>query len=193
MMAAPSAITPELISWVHEAANPYFDWVFGDPSTARAAVTAWLARPTSEIAAARVRPHMVHGEVVGGHVALSGVELAVARKADAAAMLKVPGDRAALLHRLAVVRDLFAPVESDEWYLSKLGVLPAFRGRGLGGTILDDYLAAGAALGFHRYRLDVCADNPAVTLYERVGFAVVSKATSETAGMTYLAMARDDR
>jgi ribosomal protein S18 acetylase RimI-like enzyme len=192
-MAALSAITPELVTWVHEAGNPYFDWVFGDASAARAAVTAWLARPTSEIAARHVRPHMINGEVVGGHVALSGVELAVARKADAAAMLKLPGDRTALLHRLGAVRDLFCPVEPEEWYLSKLGVLPALRGRGLGDAILNDYVAAGAVLGFHRYRLDVCAENAAVALYERAGFAVVSKATSEAAGMTYLAMVRDDR
>ena len=191
-MVAASAITPELVAWIHEAANPYFDWLFGDPSAARAAVKTWLSRPTSEITAARVRPHTVNGEVVGGHVALSGVQLAVARQADAAAMLKVPGDRAALLHRLTSVRDLFSPVEPDEWYLSKLGVLPTFRGRGLGSAILDDYIATGAALGLHRYRLDVYAENAAVALYERAGFAVVSKTTSKAAGMTYLAMARDN-
>ena len=194
MPAEAPVITDDVVAWVHEAGNPYFDWVFGNSDTARAEVAAWLERPTSEIAAARVQAHIADDEVVGGYVALSGADLATARKADAFAMLKAQGDRAALVRRLSAVRHIFAPVEANEWYLSKLGVRSAFRRRGLGFAILDDYLAAGAARGFRRFRLDVCAENTtAERLYKRAGFEVISRATSEAAGMTYLAMAREDR
>jgi RimJ/RimL family protein N-acetyltransferase len=53
-----------------------------------------------------------------------------------------------------------------------MGLLPAWRGRGLGARLLDETLHAGFAQGLSRIELEVYASNlPAIALYERRGFA----------------------
>lgn len=52
-----------------------------------------------------------------------------------------------------------------------IGVLPAYRGRGIGRRLIEATIAAADASGFERIALTVRADNiRAATLYERVGF-----------------------
>lgn len=52
-----------------------------------------------------------------------------------------------------------------------MGVLPAYRGRGLGRKLIEKTLQAAQLAGFWRVELAVHADNPrAIALYERVGF-----------------------
>jgi ribosomal protein S18 acetylase RimI-like enzyme len=64
--------------------------------------------------------------------------------------------------------------EPDCGWVSTLGVLPAFRGRGLGTSLLEHSLAAFQARGLARAGLGVDAENTtgAVRLYERVGMRV---------------------
>jgi RimJ/RimL family protein N-acetyltransferase len=53
-----------------------------------------------------------------------------------------------------------------------MGLLPAYRGRGLGTRLLDAALAGAAKLGITRVELEVFASNArAIALYERRGFA----------------------
>jgi RimJ/RimL family protein N-acetyltransferase len=53
-----------------------------------------------------------------------------------------------------------------------MGLLPAWRGRGLGARLLDAALAGAAELGITRVELEVFASNTrAIALYERSGFA----------------------
>lgn len=53
-----------------------------------------------------------------------------------------------------------------------MGLLPAYRGRGLGARLLDAALAGAAKLGITRVELEVFASNArAIALYERRGFA----------------------
>jgi RimJ/RimL family protein N-acetyltransferase len=53
-----------------------------------------------------------------------------------------------------------------------MGLLPAWRGRGLGARLLDATLAGVASLGIRRVELEVYASNTrAIALYERRGFA----------------------
>jgi ribosomal protein S18 acetylase RimI-like enzyme len=99
------------------------------------------------------------------------------------------GARTALLDRLGAVRSVFAPVASDQWYLSKLAVAPNARGRGLGRRLVEAYLRSGEDAAFRRYRVDVEAANaPAIRLYESHGFRVVHDASSDRAGIRYLGM-----
>jgi len=56
-----------------------------------------------------------------------------------------------------------------------IAVLPLHRGRGLG-TLLLKYLLDEADVRFKAVSLSVSVDNPAVRIYERAGFKVVSKA-----------------
>jgi RimJ/RimL family protein N-acetyltransferase len=52
-----------------------------------------------------------------------------------------------------------------------LGILPAYRGRGLGTRLLNAALEAAFAAGFVRIELDVYAGNArAIALYEKAGF-----------------------
>lgn len=52
-----------------------------------------------------------------------------------------------------------------------MGLLPAWRGQGVGGRLLREALAAADAFGYLRIELGVFADNaPAAALYRKVGF-----------------------
>ena len=53
-----------------------------------------------------------------------------------------------------------------------MGIVRAYRGRGLGIRLINATLEAAFGAGFVRVELDVHADNArAISLYERVGFA----------------------
>jgi RimJ/RimL family protein N-acetyltransferase len=52
-----------------------------------------------------------------------------------------------------------------------MGIVRAYRGRGLGTRLINATLEAAFGAGFVRVELDVHADNArAISLYERVGF-----------------------
>ena len=52
-----------------------------------------------------------------------------------------------------------------------MGLLPAWRGRGVGRRLLEATVAKARCEGFKRIELDVYADNPrAIALYEKAGF-----------------------
>ena len=127
------------------------------------------------------------------YLALSGEELGPCRRADGLALLAETGHdadaRAKLAAHLEAANGLFPPVAADEFYLSKIGVTPSYRGRGFGRTLTGRFLDEGAGLGFSRFRLDVSADNaPAVHVYESLGFRV--DVETERAGMRYFSMVR---
>lgn len=67
--------------------------------------------------------------------------------------------------------------DADSGWVSTLGVLPAFRGRGLGTALLENAFAEFQRRGRARVGLGVDAENVsgAVRLYERVGMRVVRK------------------
>jgi len=54
-----------------------------------------------------------------------------------------------------------------------MGLLPPFRGRGIGGSLIRSVLAAARTAGLHRVELTVRETNTsAIALYGKVGFAV---------------------
>lgn len=180
--------TEAVVTLARAAGNPYCDWFFGTPWRARAALRAWLDRPSSELAADGVTVLLDHDRVIGMFIALGGGELVLRRKADALAAAAAAGEeRRAVLERLAASRELFAPVSADEFYISRVAVTPDLRGRGLGRRLMSECLAAGRAAGYDRFCLDVSAGNePAVRLYRSLGFRV--EADRRAAGMRYLRM-----
>jgi RimJ/RimL family protein N-acetyltransferase len=68
------------------------------------------------------------------------------------------------------VRREFFPSRAHRGTLG-MGLLPAWRGRGIGRRLLEATLAQARRFGFKRIELDVHADNPrAIALYEKAGF-----------------------
>ena len=84
------------------------------------------------------------------------------------------------MKRLANVSDLFSPVADDEYYLSKLGLTPPFRGKRLGRLLVDRYIEEGVKRGHMRYRLDVQVNNEAaISCYRSAGFEICQRTESK--------------
>lgn len=182
----------ETLPWIHEAGNPYYDWLFGGAAEAESTLAEWMRRPSSEVFIGRVRLLVDDGRTVGGFIALPGSELADCRRTDAVATMQAvaPEERRSVLARMRSARGLFTTVSAQEFYLSKMGVVPDHRGAGHGATIVRQYLDDGAALGFRRFRLDVWARNrPAIHMYEAAGFRVLRESSLNQDRMSYLDMA----
>lgn len=192
LSVADESSVPDVIGWITEAGSPYFDWLFGDVALAHDVIEARIRSRSSEVslevitALTDAREHLL-----GGFIGLPGAELHRRRRDDSMAFLQaVPRhDRPALMARMRASRQLFPPVEPEDFYLSKMGVRPDARGRGIGRRLVDRFVAAGVAAGSRGLRLDVYADNVhAIALYTSAGFEVIEESRSEQAGMAYLAM-----
>lgn len=182
---------PDALPWVHEAGNPYYDWLFGDPARATSALLDWMLRPSSEVFVGRAVLLMERERATGGFIALDGARLRDCRRADALAAVEAAGreGRRALLERMRSARGLFPPVPNDVFYLSKLGVAAASRRAGRGAHLVRAYVAGGRVLGFRRFWLDVHAGNvAAIRLYQAAGFRLRSTAVGGGPEMTYLRM-----
>ncbi|MDY7105025.1 MAG: ACT domain-containing protein [Actinomycetota bacterium] len=70
-----------------------------------------------------------------------------------------------------------------------IGTIPSQRGRGLGGRMLEALLTEMAAAGHATLRLDVRDTNPAIRLYERLGFERTRTRTNRV-GTTSIVMER---
>jgi ribosomal protein S18 acetylase RimI-like enzyme len=189
--AGAEGLAPEVLSWVHESGNPYYDWFFGGPERARSALADWMTRPSSEVFEARTTLMVERGRVIGGYIALSEADLRECRAADAVASIRAVGRAgiASLRERLEAARLLFPPPEPGELYLSKMGLLQEYRGAGRGRALLEEFLAASRARGFRRFRLDVWTQNrPALCLYRSVGFETVAESRAAAADLTYAQM-----
>ena len=89
-----------------------------------------------------------------GILPLSGVVLMLARDGD---------DRVQGFSLLRTV--------SDEAELLLLAVAPSAQRRGVGGSLLDHFIAHGQQNGVRRLHLEVRDGNPAVAMYQAFGFA----------------------
>lgn len=182
----------QLLSCVHHAGNPYFDWLLGGREVALPIIACRLRCPESELFVGTAEVlRDTSGEVAGCFVAHTGVALTRCRTADAVAYLHAVGraGRTALTRRMRQSRDLFASVEPDEFYLSKVGVRPDMRRQGHGRALVERFLAAGLDRGLRRFVLDVSESNVrAVRLYESMGFHVAARSPLPAAGITYLDM-----
>jgi len=166
----------EVLPWVHEAGNPYFDWVFGGPDQTRRTLADRMQHDSSEVSLDRVVLLLEDEIPLGGFISMGGEDLLYCRKADALAILNDPNEtwKAEIRHRLQAVRGLFPLVTADQYYLSKLGIATYARGRGLGRALAEEYLERGRAARFTRFRLDVWSENQAaLRLYATLGFRVV--------------------
>jgi Acetyltransferases len=87
------------------------------------------------------------------------------------------------------LKELFFEGEHGTYYLSTMGVDPAYRGQGIGTELMAAAEAEGAAQGFTRISLLVSADKEkARALYERKGYSITARV--EMAGFDYFRMGK---
>jgi len=166
-------------SLIHDASNPYWDWLWGSASEALAQLRAWFDRPNSEISVNRILCIADGQRILGGLIALSGRELQQCRRADFLMLMQYSRRNhcEGLMARMRQASQIFSTVSEDEYYLSRIGVMPYAQGRGLGKQLMKEYIDNGTANGFKRFRLDVAISNlQAIRLYEASGFTISSVA-----------------
>jgi GNAT superfamily N-acetyltransferase len=181
-------------TWMIDASSPYLPWLLGGVEATRRLVLGQLRQPVSELSADASYVLLENGRCLGGFVAFAGSALGTARRADVRAIVRGAQavDRKALSQRLELARDMFLPVPSDCFYLSRIGVLEEARGRGLGTRLMDEYLQIGSRNGFRRFRLDISDGNAAAAaLCARHRFASM-KPVARAPDFGYLAMERTD-
>ena len=77
----------------------------------------------------------------------------------------------------------YSPTADDTPELA-MAVLPAYSGRGIGTRLLQQFLAI-ARPHYPAVALNVRADNPALRLYQRLGFVVVNELVNRVGGRSY--------
>lgn len=116
------------------------------------------------------------------------VASAIAFPADSQPELDIPIIEA-MNRRGYNLERLFFEGEPGTFYLSTMGVNPAYRGRGVGSTLMQAAQDKGKRLGFKEASLLVSKGKPKVqALYERTGFKVV--ADIKIADVEYCRMTR---
>ena len=188
---AAERFIPAILPWVLQAWSPYIEWLLGGRVAARRTIESWMRRASSEVSVWRSTALLHREEPVGAFIALGARELRVCRAADALAALGTsdPEGREALTARMAEAKGLFQPVEADCFYLSKMGVAPTWRRRGLGRELLGGFLEQGRASGFKRFRLDVYEGQvEAIGLYRSEGFELLSRGATRDGRLRYQAM-----
>lgn len=187
----PEQYIEETAPWVYLANKPYLDYLFGSEEEAFRITRQWMHRDTSEVSIKNIHLLFRDGVNLGGIVNLEGRNLARARKADLMAILKDvdPSRRESVLKRLKSAGHLFVYPRHDEYYLAKMGVMPAAQGKGVGKLIFGLGIEAGAARGYRKFRGDVHVDNiAALKVYQSFGFEIVARNESEEAGLAYVSV-----
>lgn len=183
----------DIVPWVREAGRPYFDVLFTG-SEMDSLLADWVGRSSSELAAQRMRLLIQDDRICGGYIALAGQELAGCRQADLLALARDSGSYSygELRARMEDLRDLFAPVEENDFYLSKIGVHPQMQGQGLSHYLMSDCIKRARQGGFRRVRTDVPAQGSvARELCRGYGFEAIYRGKARTSSLRYLSLALD--
>ncbi len=188
--------TSEILTGIHEAGNPYYDWFFGGHDVARKILGRWMTRISSEVSISRAKLLLEDHQHAGGFIALTGKDLLACRKSDMLALMKemAPDLKFDLTGRFAAARALFPRVEADAYYLSKIWVTPDYRGRGLSREILQEFLVTGRAEGFELFQVDVFSENKiAIRLYQSFGFETTHTSSFIEANLEYFSMTLEEK
>ncbi len=181
----------DVLPWLHDAGNPFYDWFYGGADATQGALHEMLGRRSSEMWIGHVRLLHLDDQPVGGYIAHAGVDRSRFAASDLLALVRqTPADqRAAVSARIKKALSVFPAVLADEFFLSGIGVLPAYRGRGLGKHLMQEYLAEGRAAGMRQFRLNVHADNhAAASMYRGFGFSVANDIMAADGRMRYWSM-----
>jgi ribosomal protein S18 acetylase RimI-like enzyme len=166
-------LIPMTAALIYASGRDYFDVLFGTREGALARLGCWLARTSSGFGFDCVTLALAESQVAGIALHMSGKDLIARQRADMLSLIKESDSslRATLSQKAEIIRAMTPAVQPWEYYLRSLSVAAAHRGKGLGGALLEKVFAAGLALGFHWFRLDVRSDNAtALKLYRTAGF-----------------------
>lgn len=183
----------EIVPWVLQAGRPFYNiFLHGaDPETT---IHRWLTRRSSELSLQRLRLLISDDRIVGGYISLSGRDLPGSRQADLLDLARSmgPDSYPQLRDRMEDLRDLFAPVEENDFYLSKLGLLPQHQSPSLRQALLDDCIRRARQGSFRRVRVDVPEqDRTLRDFYGGQGFEAFYRGKAPTSNLKYLSMAFD--
>jgi GNAT superfamily N-acetyltransferase len=84
-------------------------------------------------------------------------------------------ERSIILSHTEPIGRLILDRSGETWTLVDVALVPAWRGKGIGGALVGTILSAAATAGA-RVSLSVEVLNPARSLYERLGFVVIEEA-----------------
>lgn len=174
---ADSALAVKLI---HLSMGEEMDWLFGQEAgyPADAVMAALYARRGNRFSWNLCWVAEADGQAVGLLLAFAGRRLPVLEAVTGLHLVGVFGLRATW--RLARKQRLYGDLveaRPDEYYVSNLGVLPEFQGRGIGGALLDFADEQARAAGLGKCSLLVAQDNPALRLYRRRGYEIAASYT----------------
>lgn len=82
-----------------------------------------------------------------------------------------------------------ALIDQAAWYLSIVGVLPAFQGQGLGGGLINEVLMKTDSSGVPTYLETFTPRN--ISFYQRLGYRAIGRFDEPTSGGEYWLMVRD--
>lgn len=98
-------------------------------------------------------------------------------------LAKLPGDYARPAGRLALVSEgnevvgcgALRPLRSDVCEMKRLYVRPAFRGKGVGGAMIDAMISSALEIGYQSMRLDTLPSMAtAIAIYRSLGFREIA-------------------
>lgn len=183
----------DIVPWVREAGRPYFDILLRG-SDLDSTLRGWIQRNTSELSTHRMRLMIRDDRICGGYIALAGQELAGCRQADLLDLARDSGAHSygELRARMEDLRDLFAPVEENDFYLSKIGVMEGGRWQGLSHQLMEDCIWRARQGGFRRVRVDVPERGAAARELDRgYGFEAIYRGRARQSNLRYLSLALD--
>ena len=180
----------DIIPWVRESGRPYYDAFFDGVDTDEI-IDRWLRRRSSELSLRRTRLAVADDRIAGGYIALPGSEVAGCRQADLLDLARSIDDHSYsdLRDRMRGFSDLFAPVDTHDFYLSKIGTRPEIDDRELEIPLMEDCLSRAEHGGFGRVRIDVPEDDEdSRGFYETYGFRPIHRGKDDQGRLCYLSM-----
>ncbi len=168
----------EFLDLESAASLPYTRFTYGSASLAERVRHLLFSRGIGEFAPPAGKLLILDTQPAGMVACLSGAALKRARLAAGAALVRSRIlEEPAVSRRIQLAGTTLLKPEADDFYLSRIAVADAFRGRGVGSALLDYVLAEAVRTHSKRCVLEVAPEAAsAIALYRRGGFAEIGRA-----------------
>lgn len=168
------------------ASEAYDRFVYGDQSVAHEFQSALLAADAGEFSVSCSTVAVDdEGTVLGfaAHLAAKDVRrcrLRAARQLQRQSLLSAWPEVA---KRMSAASSALFNVDDGDYYLSRIAVIPEARGRGVGGLLMERFLAAARTQSASRAVLDVATENESARLfYAALGFTEAAEVSVSAGG-----------